>query len=46
MRKLVFRAVDIAVVLVPAVALAQGAKAKPTSATYITKEEVDVVNRQ
>ena len=45
MRKLVFRAVAIAVVLGPAVASAQGAKTKPTTATYITKEEVDIVNR-
>jgi hypothetical protein len=46
MRKLVFRAVAIAVVLGPAVGFAQGAKTKPTTATYITKEEVDLVNRQ
>src|SRR5258708_37055812 len=44
MRKLAFRAVAIAVVLGPAVGSAQGAKTKPTTATYITKEEVDVVN--
>ena len=46
MRKLAFRAVAIAVVLVPAVGLAQGANTKPTTATYITKEEVDIVNHQ
>jgi hypothetical protein len=46
MRKLAVRAVAIAVVLVPAVGLAQGAKTKPTAATYITKEEVDIVNHQ
>ena len=46
MRKLVFRAVAIAVGLGPAVAFAQSAKTRPTTATYITKEEVDVVNRQ
>ena len=46
MHTLVFRAVAIAVVLIPAAALAQGAKTKLTTATYITKEEVDVVNRQ
>lgn len=46
MRKLVFRAVAVAVVLVPAVGLAQGAKTNPTTATYITKEEVDIVNHQ
>lgn len=44
MRKLAFRAVAVAVVLLPAVGLAQGAKTKPTTATYITKEEVDTVN--
>src|SRR5258708_18662785 len=46
MRKLAFRAVAIAVVLGPAVGSAQGAKTKPTTATYITKEEVDLVNRE
>ncbi len=46
MRKLVFRAVAVAVVLGPAVGFAQGGKTKPTTATYITKEEVDVVNHQ
>ena len=46
MRKLVSRAVAVAIVLVPAVGLAQGAKTKPTTATYITKEEVDIVNHQ
>ena len=46
MRKLVFRAVAISVVLGPILAFAQGAKTKPTTATYITKEEVDIVNSQ
>ena len=46
MRKLVFRAVAIAVVLVPVLALAQGAKTKPTTATYITKEDIDLVNQK
>jgi mannose-6-phosphate isomerase-like protein (cupin superfamily) len=46
MRKRVFRVVAIAVVLAPAVGLAQGAKTKPATATYITKEEVDIVNQQ
>ena len=46
MRKLVSGAVAIAIVLVPAVVLAQGAKTKPTTATYITKEEVDIVNHE
>ena len=44
MRKLVCGAVAAAVVLVPAVVLTQGAKTTPTTATYITKEEVDIVN--
>ena len=46
MRTLVFRAVGIAVILAPLVAFAQSAKMKPTTATYITKEEVDVVNHE
>ena len=46
MRKLVFRAVAVAVVLGPVVLFAQGGKTKPTTATYITKEEVDIVNSQ
>jgi hypothetical protein len=46
MRKLVFGAVAIAVVLVPVLTLAQGAKTKPTTATYITKEDIDLVNQK
>src|SRR5947209_8027270 len=46
MRKLVLGAVAIAVVLAPAVVMTQGAKTKPATATYITKEEVDIVNQQ
>jgi hypothetical protein len=46
MRTLVFRAVAITVVLVPVLAVAQGMKTKPNTATYITKEEVDIVNQQ
>ena len=46
MRQLVFRAVAIAVVLGSAVAFAQSGKTKPTTATYITGEEVDIVNSQ
>ena len=46
MRKLVFRAAAIAVVLGPAVVSGQGAKTKPTTATYITKEDIDIVNHQ
>ena len=43
MRTLV-RAVAVAVVLTPALVFSQGAKTKPMTATYITKEEVDLVN--
>jgi len=46
MRKLVLRAAAIVVAVGPAVLFAQGAKPKPTTATWITKEEVDTVNKQ
>jgi hypothetical protein len=46
MRELVIRAAAIAVVVAPVVLFAQGAKTKPTTATWITKEEVDTVNKQ
>jgi hypothetical protein len=39
MRKLVFRAVALAVVLVPVLAVAQGTKTKALTATYLTKEK-------
>ena len=45
MHKFVFRAIAIAVVAIPAVTFAQGAKTKPTKATWISKEEVDTVNK-
>ena len=45
MRKTALRAIAVVVVLSPAVAFTQGGKAKPTTATYITKEEVDIVNK-
>ena len=45
MRKTVVRAIAVAVVLSPAVAFTQSGKTKPTTATYITKEEVDTVNK-
>ena len=45
MRKTVLRALAIGVVLSPAVAFTQSGKTKPTTATYITKEEVDTVNK-
>src|SRR5499426_1830573 len=46
MRTLILRAVALAVVLSPAMVFTQGGKTKPTTATYITKEEVDIVNSQ
>ena len=45
MRKTVLRTIAIAAVLSPAVAFTQSGKTKPTTATYITKEEVDTVNK-
>jgi hypothetical protein len=42
MRKIVFSAVAIAIVLIPVGVLTQGAK-KPLTATYLTKEEIDLV---
>src|SRR6266571_6947416 len=46
MRTLILRAVALAVVLSPALVFTQGGKTKPTTATYITKEEVDIVNEK
>src|SRR5262245_49190307 len=46
MRTLILRAVALAVVLSPALVFTQGGKTKPTTATYITKEEIDIVNSQ
>ena len=45
MRTLI-RVVALAVVLSAALVFSQGGKTKPTTATYITKEEVDIVNNQ
>src|SRR5438128_1751122 len=45
MRRWVLRAFAIGVVLSPAVAFTQGGKMKPTTATWISKEEVDTVNK-
>jgi mannose-6-phosphate isomerase-like protein (cupin superfamily) len=45
MRKVVFSAVAIAVVLIPVVVMTQGTQ-KPLTATYLTKEEIDLVNHQ
>ena len=46
MKNTLLRALAVVVVLTPAVAFTQGGKTKPTTATYITKEEVDTVNSQ
>src|SRR5712692_7683572 len=46
MRPLVLRAVALALVVSSAMVFAQGGKTKPTTATYITKEEVEIVNSQ
>jgi len=45
MRKTALRAFAIAVALTPAVVLTQVGKPVPNKATYITKEEVDFVNK-
>ena len=45
MKRTLLQALAIAAVLSPAVALTQGGKTKPTTATYITKEEVEIVNK-
>jgi len=45
MRRTALRALAIAVALSPAVVFSQGGKTAPTKATYITKEEVDFVNK-
>ena len=46
MKKTLLRTLAIAAILSPAVALTQSGKTKPSTATYITKEEVDTVNQQ
>src|SRR5438094_4186563 len=46
MRTLIVRAVALAAVLSPALVFPQGGRTKPTTATYSTKEEVDIVNSQ
>jgi mannose-6-phosphate isomerase-like protein (cupin superfamily) len=45
MNKAILRVVGIALVVSPAIGFAQS-KTKPTAAYYITKEEVDTVNKQ
>jgi hypothetical protein len=44
MKNLLLQALAMVVALSPIVALSQDSKSKPTTATYITKEEVDIVN--
>src|SRR5215467_10145222 len=46
MRTLLLHTVALALVVSPALVFAQNGKTKPTTATYITKEEVDIVNSQ
>ena len=41
MKLMLLRLLAVVVVLTPAIAFTQGAKTKPTTATYITKEEID-----
>jgi len=45
MKKTLLKALFVASVLSPAVAFAQTGRTKPTTATYITKEEIDLVSR-
>jgi hypothetical protein len=44
MNNRLLQALSVVVVLSPIAALSQDSKSKPTTATYITKEEVDIVN--
>jgi hypothetical protein len=46
MKAMMLRVLAVVVVLTPAVVFSQGAKSKPTTATYITKEEIDLVNKE
>src|SRR5262245_21729014 len=46
MRKTLLPALAVVIVLSPSVAFTQGGKTKPTAATYITKEEIDFVNKE
>jgi hypothetical protein len=45
MKKTLLKTIMIASVLSPALAFAQAGKTKPTTATYITKEEMDLVSK-
>jgi hypothetical protein len=46
MKAMLFRLLAVVVVLTPTVVFTQSAKTKPTTATYITKEEIDLVNKE
>jgi hypothetical protein len=46
MKAMMLRVLAVVVVLTPAVVFTQGTKTKPTTATYITKEEIDLVNKE
>src|SRR6267142_1976073 len=46
MKLMLLRVLAVVVVLTPAMVFTQGAKTKPTTATYITKEEIDLVNKE
>jgi hypothetical protein len=43
---MLLRVLAVVVALTPAVVFTQGAKTKPTTATYVTKEEIDLVNKE
>jgi mannose-6-phosphate isomerase-like protein (cupin superfamily) len=45
MKKTLLKALVVASVLIPAVAFTQTGKTKPTTATYIMKEEIDAVSK-
>src|SRR5258705_522222 len=46
MKTMLLRVLAVVVVLTPAMVFTQGAKTRPTTATYITKEEIDLVNKE
>jgi hypothetical protein len=46
MKAMLLRVLAVVIVATPAVVFTQGATTKPTTATYITKEEIDLVNKE
>lgn len=46
MKPMLLRVLAVVIVLTPVMVFTQGAKTKPTTATYITKEEIDLVNKE